>query len=115
VIVTGRALLLTDQYRFMVSSMGSSSTGESCHCRGGELAAFAGRPVRKGRSLPDLVLRILYRVTLHYLEHLRIMTPCHELDERSCGQWRTGTSSTSFPGEEAWLLPEPIHSNGRWR
>jgi magnesium transporter len=38
-----------------------------------ELAPLTGKPFAKITSLPDLVLRMIYRSIFHYIEHLRVI------------------------------------------
>jgi magnesium transporter len=63
-----------DQFVFKISSLGLFLFANKLVIVGHEdLLPFEGKQFQKIGSLPDLLLRILYRITLHYIEHLRII------------------------------------------
>jgi magnesium transporter len=63
-----------NEFFFTVSSMGLFLFHESMVIVAQEeLMPLESHPVHKVTSLPDLLLKIVFRTTLHYLEHLRIM------------------------------------------
>jgi magnesium transporter len=63
-----------DDFQFRVSSIGFFLFRDKMVIVGQEeLLPLETRQVQRVGSLPDLLLKILYRVTLHYLEHLKVM------------------------------------------
>jgi magnesium transporter len=63
-----------DLYLFRVSSMGLFLFHDKLVIVSGEdIQPLEGRQFQRISSLPDLLLRIVFRNTLHYLEHLRII------------------------------------------
>jgi magnesium transporter len=63
-----------DQFRFTVSSMGLFLFRDKMVILAQEeLMSLETHHVLKIGSLPDLLLKILYRTTQHYLEHLKVM------------------------------------------
>jgi len=63
-----------NQYSFSVSSMGLFLFRDRLVIVAREeLAPLDGHQFQKVGSLTDLLLRIIFRTTLHYLEHLKIM------------------------------------------
>ncbi len=63
-----------DQFAFKVSSMGLFLFADKLVIVGQEdLLPFEGKHFQQIASLQDLLLKILYRTTLHYIEHLRII------------------------------------------
>jgi len=74
--------------------------------------AMEGHHFQKIRSLPDLVLRITLRVTLHYLEHLRIMnTIADELERKIVRAMENRHHHQPLrPGKELVYYQNAIHS-----
>jgi magnesium transporter len=69
-----RSYSAEDLYLFRVSSMGLFLFKDKLVIISGEdVQPLEGRQFQRISSLPDLLLRILFRTTLHYLEHLRII------------------------------------------
>jgi len=63
-----------DQFVFRISSLGLFLFADKLVIVGHEdLLPFEGRHFQKISSLPDLLLKMLYRITLHYIEHLKII------------------------------------------
>jgi magnesium transporter len=63
-----------DEFNFRVSSMGLFLFRDRMVIVAQEeLMPLETHPVQRVTSLPELLLKILYRTTLHYLEHLKIM------------------------------------------
>jgi magnesium transporter len=63
-----------DQFVFKISSLGLFLFADKLVMVGSDdLLPFEGRHFQKIGSLPDLLLRLLYRITLHYIEHLKII------------------------------------------
>ncbi len=63
-----------EQYLFTVSSMGIFLFKEKMVIVAQEdLMPLESHHVQRVSSLPDLMLKLLYRTTLHYLEHLKVM------------------------------------------
>jgi magnesium transporter len=63
-----------DQFLFTVSSMGLFLFKEKMVIVAQEeLMPLEAHQVQRVTSLPDLLLKILFRTTLHYLEHLKVM------------------------------------------
>ena len=105
----------TDQYWFTVSSMGLFLyRNRLIIVAQEELAPLEGHYFQKIRSLPDLVLRILYRVTLHYLEHLRIMNAiADELERKIVRAMENRHLINLFALEKSLVYYQSsIHSNG---
>ena len=64
----------SEQFLFTVSSMGIFLFKEKMVIVAQEeLMPLETHHVQRVTSLPDLMLKILYRTTLHYLEHLKVM------------------------------------------
>jgi magnesium transporter len=64
----------SEQYLFTVSSMGLFLFKEKMVIVAQEdLMPLESHHVQRLSSLPDLLLKLLYRTTLHYLEHLKVM------------------------------------------
>ncbi len=64
-----------DQFVFRVSSVGLFLFADKLVVVGHEeLLALEGRHFHKIASLPDLLLKILYRISMHFTEHLKIIT-----------------------------------------
>ena len=64
----------SEQYLFSVSSMGIFLFKERMVIVAQEdLMPLETHHVQRVSSLPDLMLKILYRTTLHYLQHLKVM------------------------------------------
>jgi magnesium transporter len=63
-----------DQFVFAVSSMGFFlSQDRMVIVAQDELMPLEGHPVQRVTSLPDLLLKILFRTIQHFLEHLKVM------------------------------------------
>jgi magnesium transporter len=63
-----------DGFFFTVSSMGFFLFKDKMVILAQEeLLPLETRHVQRSASLPELLLKLLYRVTLHYLEHLKVM------------------------------------------
>ncbi len=64
----------TDGFRFTVSSMGFFLFKDKMIILAQEeLLPLATHQLQRITSLPELLLKLLYRTTLHYLEHLKVM------------------------------------------
>jgi magnesium transporter len=81
---------------------------------GEDVQPLEGRHFLRISSLPDLLLRILYRSTLHYLEHLRII---NQISDELEGKVRTAMENQHlinlFTLEKGLVYyHNAIHSNG---
>jgi magnesium transporter len=104
-----------DLYQFRVSSMGLFLFRDKLVIVSGEdVQPLEGRHFLRISSLPDLLLRILYRSTLHYLEHLRII---NQISDELEGKVRTAMENQHlinlFTLEKGLVYyHNAIHSNG---
>jgi magnesium transporter len=104
-----------DQYGFRVESMGLFLFRDRLVVVSPEdITPLEGRLFHRLSSLPDLLLRILYRNTLHYLEHLKII---NQISEDLEGKVRTAMENRHlinlFALEKGMVYyHSAIHSNG---
>jgi magnesium transporter len=104
-----------DLYLFRVSSMGLFLFRDRLVIVSGEdVQPLEGRQFQRISSLPDLLLRILYRTTLHYLEHLRII---NQISDELEGKVQTAMENQHlinlFTLEKGMVYyHNAIHSNG---
>lgn len=104
-----------DLYLFRVSSMGLFLFKDKLVVVSGEdVQPLEGRQFQRISSLPDLLLRFLYRTTLHYLEHLRII---NQISDDLEGKVRTAMENRHlinlFSLEKGMVYyHNAIHSNG---
>jgi magnesium transporter len=104
-----------DLYLFRVSSMGLFLFKDKLVIVSGEdIQPLEGRQFQHISSLPDLLLRILFRTTLHYLEHLRII---NQISDELEGKVRTAMENRHlinlFTLEKGMVYyHNAIHSNG---
>jgi magnesium transporter len=104
-----------DQFQFKVSSMGLFLYKDRLVIVAQEeLASLEGHQYQKVVSLPNLVLKILYRVTVHYLEHLRIMNAiADELEQKIVRAMENRHLINLFALEKSLVYYQnAIHSNG---
>jgi magnesium transporter len=104
-----------DAYRFKVSSMGLFLYREQLVIVAQEeLAPLVGHQFQRIMSLPDLVLKLLFRTTLHYLEHLRIMNQiANELELKIVRAMENRHLINLFALEKSLVYYQnSIHSNG---
>jgi magnesium transporter len=110
-----RSYSAEDLYLFRVSSMGLFLFKDKLVIVSGEdVQPLEGRQFLKISSLPDLLLRILYRTTQHYLEHLRII---NQISDELEGKVRTAMENRHlinlFTLEKGMVYyHNAIHSNG---
>ena len=104
-----------DLYLFRVSSMGLFLFKDTLVIVSGEdIQPLEGRQFQRISSLPDLLLRILYRTALHYLEHLRII---NQISDELEAKVRTAMENRHlinlFTLEKGMVYyHNAIHSNG---
>jgi magnesium transporter len=104
-----------DLYLFRVSSMGLFLFRDKLVIVSGEdIQPLEGRQFHRISSLPDLLLRILFRTTLHYLEHLRII---NQISDELEAKVRTAMENRHlinlFTLEKGMVYyHNAIHSNG---
>jgi magnesium transporter len=104
-----------DLYLFRVSSMGLFLFKDRLVIVSGEdIQPLEGRQFQRISSLPDLLLRILYRTALHYLEHLRII---NQISDELEGKVQTAMENQHlinlFTLEKGMVYyHNAIHSNG---
>jgi magnesium transporter len=104
-----------DQYVFRVSSMGLFLFKDKLVIVSGEdIKPLEGRQFQRISSLPDLLLRFLYRTTLHYLEHLRIINQISdELENKVRTAMENRHLINLFSLEKGMVYyHNAIHSNG---
>ncbi len=110
-----RSYSAEDLYLFRVSSMGVFLFKDKLVIVSGEdVQPLEGRQFQRISSLPDLLLRILYRTALHYLEHLRII---NQISDELEGKVRTAMENQHlinlFTLEKGLVYyHNAIHSNG---
>ncbi len=110
-----RSYSAEDLYLFRVSSMGLFLFKDKLVVVTGEdIQPLEGRHFLRISSLSDLLLRILYRTTLHYLEHLRII---NQISDELEGKVRTAMENQHlinlFTLEKGLVYyHNAIHSNG---
>jgi magnesium transporter len=104
-----------DLYLFRVSSMGLFLFRDKLVIVSGEdVQPLEGRQFQRISSLPDLLLRILFRTTLHYLEHLRIINQISdELESKVRTAMENRHLINLFTLEKGMVYyHNAIHSNG---
>jgi len=104
-----------DMYLFRVSSMGIFLFKDKLVIVSGEdIKPREGRQFKRISSLPDLLLRILFRTTLHYLEHLRIINQISdELESKVRTAMENRHLINLFSLEKGMVYyHNAIHSNG---
>jgi magnesium transporter len=110
-----RSYSAEDLYLFRVSSMGLFLFKDKLVIVSGEdVQPLEGRYFLRISSLPDLLLRILYRSTLHYLEHLRIINQISdELESKVRTAMENQHLINLFTLEKGLVYyHNAIHSNG---
>ncbi len=104
-----------DRFVFKVSSMGLFLFADKLVIVGQEdLLPLEGKHFGRISSLPDLTLRILYRTTLHYIEHLKIITMiADELEDKIVRAMENRHLINLFSLEKGMVYyHNAIHSNG---
>jgi magnesium transporter len=104
-----------EQYLFTVSSMGFFLFKDRMIMVAQEdLMPLESHPVQKVGSLPDLMLKLLYRITLHYLEHLKVMNMiADELEHKIQRSMENRHLLNLFTLEKSLVYyMNAIHSNG---
>lgn len=104
-----------EQYLFTVSSMGFFLFKDRLIIVAQEdLMPLESHPVQKVGSLPDLMLKLLYRTTLHYLEHLKVMNMiADELESKIQRSMENRHLLNLFTLEKSLVYyMNSIHSNG---
>ena len=104
-----------DRFVFKVSSMGLFLFADTLVIVGQEdLLPLEGRHFTRISSLPDLVLKILYRTTLHYIEHLKIITMiADELEDKIVRAMENKHLINLFSLERGMVYyHHALHSNG---
>jgi magnesium transporter len=110
-----RNISADEQFHFRVGSMGLFLFRDRLVIVSPEeIAPLEGRQFQRISSLPDLVLRVLYRTTQHYLEHLRII---NQLSDELESKVRTAMENRHlinlFTLEKGMVYyHNAIHSNG---
>jgi magnesium transporter len=104
-----------DLYLFRVSSMGLFLfKNRLVIVAGADIQPLEGKQFQRITSLPDVLLRLLFRTTLHYLEHLRII---NQISDELEGKVRTAMENRHlinlFTLEKGLVYyHNAIHSNG---
>jgi magnesium transporter len=104
-----------DQFLFKVSSMGLFLFSDKLVMVGHEdLLPLEGKHFAKISSLQDLTLKIIYRITLHYLEHLKIINMiADELEGKLVRSMENRHLINLFTLEKGMVYyHNAIHSNG---
>jgi magnesium transporter len=104
-----------DQYVFKVSSMGLFLFKDRLVIVAQEdLQSLEGKHFHKIVSLQDLMLKLLYRTTQHYLEHLKIITSIADaLEEKIVRAMENKSLINLFSLEKGMVYyHKAIHSNG---
>jgi magnesium transporter len=104
-----------DRFVFKVSSMGLFLFADKLVIVGQEdLLPLEGKHFSRISSLPDLALKILYRTTLHYVEHLKIITMiADELEDKIVRAMENRHLINLFSLEKGMVYyHNAIHSNG---
>jgi len=104
-----------EQYLFRVSSMGLFLFRDRLVIVApDEIVPLEGKQFQKVGSLPDLVLRVLFRTTLHYLEHLKIINQISdELESKVQTAMENRHLINLFTLEKGMVYyHNAIHSNG---
>jgi magnesium transporter len=105
-----------DQFVFKVSSMGFFLFRDRLVIVAKEdLQPLEGRHFQKITSVQDLLLKILYRTTQHYLEHLRIITTIADsLEEKLMTAMENRHLINLFSLEKGMVYyHNAVHSNGK--
>jgi magnesium transporter len=104
-----------DTYLFRVSSMGLFLFKDKLVIVSGEdIQPLEGKQFQRISSMPDVLLRILFRTTLHYLEHLRIINQISdELESKVRTAMENRHLINLFTLEKGMVYyHNAIHSNG---
>jgi magnesium transporter len=104
-----------DQYLFRVGSMGLFLFHDRLVIvTPEELGPLEGKQFQRISSLTDLVLRLLYRTTQHYLEHLRVINQISaELESKLQSSMENRHLLNLFTIEKGMVYyHNAIHSNG---
>ena len=104
-----------DEFFFTVTSMGLFLFKESLVIVAQEeLMPLESHQVQRITSLPDLLLKLLYRTTLHYLEHLKIMNMIADsLEDKIQHSMENRHLLNLFTLEKSLVYYQnSIHSNG---
>lgn len=104
-----------EQYLFTVSSMGFFLFKDRMiMVAQEELMPLENHHVQKVSSLPHLMLKLLYRITLHYLEHLKVMNMiADELEHKIQRSMENRHLLNLFTLEKSLVYyMNSIHSNG---
>lgn len=104
-----------DEFFFTVSSMGLFLFREKMVIVAQEeLMPLEGNQLKRITSLPDLLLKILFRTTLHYLEHLKIMNSIADaLEDKIQKSMENRALINLFTLEKSLVYyMNSIHSNG---
>jgi magnesium transporter len=115
IIKRARNYSAEDRFVFKVSSMGLFLFTDKLVIVGQEdLLPLEGRHFTRIASLPDLVLKILYRTTLHYVEHLKIITMiADELEDKIARAMENRHLINLFSLERGMVYyHNAIHANG---
>jgi len=104
-----------DQFEFKVSSMGIFWFPDRVvFVLPEESALFEGKPFQKVSSLTDLVLKLLYRTTFHYLGHLRTINMIADALEQKINKAMENRYLLNLFALEKGMVyyQNAIHSNG---
>jgi magnesium transporter len=104
-----------DQFLFKVESMGLFLFSDKLVIVGHEdLLPLEGRHFQKISSLQDLTLKIVYRITLHYLEHLKVINMiADDLETKVVKAMENRHLLNLFTLEKGMVFyHNAIHSNG---
>ncbi len=104
-----------DQYQFRVTSMGLFLFKDKVVIVSSEeLTPMEGKHFQRISSMPDLLLRIIYRTTLHYIEHLKIINQISdELEHKVRTAMENRHLINLFTLEKGMVYyHNAIHSNG---